>query len=65
MMSHFEEGSCLLIGQWVNLVEDLLKFLPRQLNFKKEIKKNKGYESTKGKLENPLTQAYLYVVTFA
>lgn len=42
MISHFEEGSCLLIGQWANLEEDLLKFLPRQLNFKREIKKKQG-----------------------
>ena len=38
-MSQFEEGSCFLIGQWANLEEDLLKFLPRQLNFKRPIKK--------------------------
>ena len=47
MMSHFEEGSCLLIGQWVNLVEDLLKFLPRQLNFKKETKKTRVMKALK------------------
>ena len=54
-----------VLEQWANLTEYFLKFVPRQKNFKKEIKNTQRYIRIKTALENELMVSYVAFCAFA